>query len=72
MRAVAAVPILRPFGFMIVMGLGMFGLLSLASAPPALADALLEFSHGWQAAEIARPLAADAPTANSRGPPPIL
>jgi len=40
-----------------------------ASAALAWADALLEFSHGWEAAERVRPLPADAPAANSRGPP---
>jgi hypothetical protein len=40
-----------------------------ASVPLAAVDSLLEFSHGWAAAELSRPLPADAPTANSRGPP---
>ena len=43
-----------------------------ASAPLAWADALLEFSHAWVAAELARPRPADAPTALSRGPPQVL
>lgn len=40
-----------------------------AHATSAAADPLLEFSHAWVAAELARPRPADAPTAQSRGPP---
>ena len=43
-----------------------------ASATSVAADSLLEFSHAWVAAELARPRPADAPTANSRGPPQVL
>jgi len=40
-----------------------------AHATSAVADPLLEFSHAWVAAELARPRPADAPSAQSRGPP---